>query len=115
MGESVLVTVRRSRSAEQHRLFWAVLQHVAEAGHFETPEKLLAAVKLALGRYDLMKLPNGKVVPVLQSISFGAMDQDDFQRFMDEALRVICRDVVPGTTVEELLAGAGAADERTGR
>lgn len=103
VGEAVMVNVRRSRSGQQHRLFWAMLTRVAEATHFETPERLLAALKLALSRYDLMKMPNGRVVPVLHSISFDAMSQDEFQRFMDDAVNIICRDVLPGTSAEELL------------
>lgn len=103
VGERVLVKLHRSRNAQHHRMFWAVLSHVAQATHFETPERLLAALKLALGRYDLMTMPNGKVVPVLHSISFADMDQTEFARFYSDALNIICRDVLPGTSVEDLL------------
>jgi hypothetical protein len=34
--------------------------------------RLLVALKLRLGRYDLMKMPSGKIVPVPDSISFAA-------------------------------------------
>lgn len=104
LGEDVAVSVKRGRSLHQHRLFWAILQRVAEASKWETPERLLVALKVRLGRYDLMQLPNGKVVPVPDSIAFSAMTQDSFQRFMDESIGLICSEVLPGTDSADLVA-----------
>jgi LPS O-antigen subunit length determinant protein (WzzB/FepE family) len=106
LGEDVVVKVMRDRSLPQHRLFWSVLRYVAEASEWETAEKLLVALKLRLGRYDLMKLPSGKVVPVPDSIAFSAMTQDDFQQFMDKSIALICSDVLPGVDSERLIAEA---------
>lgn len=103
-GNTVEVRMIRGRSTQQHRLFWAVLDRVAQASRFETAERLLVAIKVSLGRYDLCKLPSGKVVPVPQSISFAAMDQHEFQKFMDDAFALICRDVLPHMTPDDLAA-----------
>ena len=51
-----------------------------------------------------MQLPNGKTVPVPQSISFDKMGGDEFTRFMDESIRVICEEVIPGTDSDALIA-----------
>ena len=107
--EDVPVKLARGRSLPQHRTFWAVLSYVAEASEWETPERLLVAIKIRLGRYDLMRLPNGKTVPVPQSISFSAMPQDEFQRFFDEAMRVICDEVLPGHNPDDLIVEATSA------
>lgn len=109
LGEVVAVQVKRGRSLPQHRLLWSVLQHVAEATEWETAERLLVAIKIRLGRYDLMKLPSGKCVPVPDSISFSAMGQDAFQRFFDEALRLICSEVLPGYDPDALIAETQSA------
>lgn len=109
IGEDVTVKVVRGRSLPQHRLFWAVLSHVAEASQWETPERLLIAIKIRLGRYDLMKMPSGKVVPVPDSISFQAMPQDEFQKFFDAAVDLICAEVIPGTDTARLIAEAQSA------
>jgi LPS O-antigen subunit length determinant protein (WzzB/FepE family) len=106
LGEDVAVKIMRDRSLPQHRLFWSVLRYVAEASEWETAEKLLVALKLRLGRYDLMKLPSGKVVPVPDSISFAAMTQDDFQQFMDKSIAIICSEVLPGMDSDRLIAEA---------
>ena len=104
--EEIAVTIKRGRSLQQHRLFFAILTHVAESTEWETPERLLTALKLHLHRYDLMQMPNGKVVPVPESISFSAMPQAEFQRFMDDSVRVICEMVLPGYDPDRLLAEA---------
>lgn len=95
-GDVVAVTIRRGRNLPQHRLFFALLQHVAKATKWEYPERLLVALKVRLGRYDLLALPNGKLAPVPHSISFAEMGQDDFQQFMDQCLGLICAEVLPG-------------------
>jgi hypothetical protein len=106
LGEDVEVQIIRGRSLPQLRLFWAILRHVAEATQWESAERLLVALKLRLGKYDLMKMPNGKVVPVPDSISFRAMTQDQFQEFMDKAIALICAEILPGMDSERLIADA---------
>jgi hypothetical protein len=108
MREEVAVKIMRDRSLLQHRLFWSVLRYVAEATQWETAEKLLVALKLHLGRYDLMELPTGKVVPVPHSISFAAMTGDDFQDFFDKSIRVICSKILPDMDNDRLIAEAQA-------
>jgi hypothetical protein len=103
LGETVVISIMRDRSLPQHRLFFGILDHVAKASAFETAERLLVALKVRLGRYDLMKLPNGQVVPVPQSISFAKMGTDDFQKFFDDSVRLICDEVIPGTNASDLV------------
>ncbi len=102
-GEAIGIRIMRKRSLPQHNLFWAVLDHVAKATKFENAERLLVALKIRLGRYDLMEMPNGRVVPIPQSISFGEMTQDEFQKFFDESIALICSEVLPGTDSEALI------------
>lgn len=54
--------------------------------------------------FDLLKMPSGKVVPVLQSTSFAAMKQGEFSEFFDKAMRAICTKVLPGYSPEALIA-----------
>src|SRR5215472_401407 len=103
LGETFSVQIIRGRSLQHHRLFFALLDHVAKASKFETTERLLVALKVRLGRYDLLAMPNGKVVPVPQSISFAAMDQTEFEKFFNDGVRVICEEVLPGTNRDDLI------------
>ncbi len=103
-GDAIGVRIMRKRSLPQHNLFWAILDHVAKATAFENAERLLVALKIRLGRYDLMQMPNGRVVPVPQSISFGQMTGAEFTDFFDQAIALICSEVVPGTDSEALVS-----------
>lgn len=104
--DTVEIKLVKDRSTPQMRLFWAVLKHVAENSKFENAEQLLVALKVRLGYYDLLALPNGKRVPVPHSISFAKMPQDDFQKFMDQSLVVICEDILGGYDSERLIREA---------
>lgn len=95
-GERVVVTIRRGRSVPQHRLFWSILDHVAKATKWECKERLLVALKVRLGRYDLLQLPNGKLAPVPHSISFAEMSQEAFGEFFDQCMGLITTEVLPG-------------------
>lgn len=101
--EEVQIRIVRERSNPQLRLFWSILDHVAKNTDWEDPERLLVALKVRLGRYDLCKLPNGKAVPVPHSIAFDKMSQEDFQLFMDRAVQVICQDVLGGYDSQALI------------
>ena len=104
VGDFVMAKVDRPRSLPQLRLYWSVLHHVAAATHWENAERLHVALKVRLGLFDLMKLPNGKTVPVVNSASFDAMNQDEFQKFMDKALAVLCEESLGGMAVADLIA-----------
>lgn len=104
--EEVQVRLVRERSNPQLRLFWTVLDHVAKNTDWEDSERLLIALKVRLGRYDLCQLPNGKTVPVPHSISFDKMPQEQFQVFFDRAVQVICQDVLGGYDSQQLVREA---------
>lgn len=104
--ESVEIRIVRDRSLPQHRLFWSVLDHVAKNSQWESADRLLVALKIRLGKYDLCRLPNGKAVPVPQSISFAKMDQGEFQDFMDRSIAVICEETLGGYDSERLIREA---------
>jgi hypothetical protein len=109
-GEEFGVRLLRDRSLPYHNRFWAMLDHVAKATQFATADRLLVALKLRLGRYDLCELPNHKVVPVPHSIAFAEMTQDEFVRFKEEAERVICEEVLPGYDPDLLYVSAEVAE-----
>lgn len=103
-GDKVRIKILRNRSLPHHRLFWAILQHVAESSRWETADRLLIAVKIRLGFYDLCALPSGKAVPVPKSISFAELDQDGFTDFFRRAIDVICAEVLNGHNPDDLIA-----------
>lgn len=87
----------RPRNGKHHRKMFALLQLVAENSEvYDTPQKALAAVKLAAGYFDAMPDPRtGEIVPVLHSVSYDAMDQDAFEQFYSAALDGVLQVVLP--------------------
>ena len=103
-GSLMAGKIWRSRSLPQMRLYWAVVEHVAAATGYDSAEILHLALKVRLGYYEAPRLPNGKVILCADSVAFDAMTQDEFQKYMDAAINVICAEVVPGSSREELIA-----------
>lgn len=114
-GQRVFADVHRPRNIDHHRWFFALLHKIAEAKG-ETPETVLTWLKVAMGRVDFVRLPSGKVVAAPQSVAFASMDQREFARFTDEAVRLVCQHILPGVSdaalraeVDEMLGNGRAA------
>jgi Protein of unknown function (DUF1367) len=99
-GDRVLVRVHRARNPEHHNLAWAVWDRIG-AARGVPGEVVLSWLKLATGRVDWLKLPNGRLCPQPQSIAFESMSQEEFQAFWDEAWPIICEYILPDLPQEE--------------
>lgn len=99
-GERVMISIRRARWPEHHRLAFAVFQRLAEASGF-TVNAILLWLKWQTGYCDWLRLPNGRVVPNPRSISFESMDQSEFQAWWDEALEHIKETMFKRLTARE--------------
>lgn len=96
------------RNGPHHRKFMALVQLVTENSEtYDTVEKALVAIKLAAAYFDPHIDPTtGEIVKIPHSISYDAMDQEDFEKFYAAALDAICGTVVPQldkATAEKLL------------
>jgi hypothetical protein len=98
------VTISRTRSTKQHRFFWAILNKICENhAEYHRAEQLLLWLKIRLGYVEEIRFHNDKVWWVAQSISFNAMDQEEFRKFFHAALDVIVVEVIPGLNTSELI------------
>ncbi|HEC26718.1 MAG TPA: DUF1367 family protein [Gammaproteobacteria bacterium] len=108
IGEYLSCEIKRPRNGKFHRLFFALLSVVHDnlpehlESRFPTVERLLWEIKLQTGRFDVAETMGGKTFYIPQSISFAKMDQDEFNAFFDEAMTVITKYIMPGTTIAEL-------------
>jgi hypothetical protein len=95
-GRDLTVKVSRTRSAKQHRLFWALMQIVVDNHPFYLrSEQLVEWLKIRLGYVDEIMFHDGSIMTKVSSISFAAMGQEGFQKFFNLALYVIITEVVP--------------------
>ncbi len=113
LGAYVMVAIRKPRSPQQLRLWWALVEMVAPNTDYETKEALAAAIKLAVGAYDVVRELDGTLTKAPKSIALGSMPQDEFNEFFEATIDIICRDVLPGVSKDDLrrdvlrLVGAG--------
>lgn len=87
----------RPRNGAHHRKMFALLQLVAENSEtYDTVEKALVAVKLVSGWCDPFIDPTtGELVQLPRSISYEAMDQDEFERFYSAAIDGVLQHILP--------------------
>jgi len=98
------VTISRTRSTKQHRFFWAILNKICENhAEYRRAEQLLLWLKIRLGYVEEVRFHDDKIWWVAQSISFNAMDQEEFRKFFHAALDVIVEEVIPGLNTSELI------------
>lgn len=103
-ARDLTVRISRTRSAKQHRLFWALMQKSVENHpYYLRPEQLVEWLKIRLGYVEEIMFHDGQMLTKVSSISFGAMGQDDFRKFFDLAVHIIVTEVLTGTHTDDLL------------
>ena len=95
-GQQVLVTIRKPRSIQHHRLLFALLRKVTDnSDRWANERVLLDDLKLATGLFETrISALNQMPYPVPASISFAAMGQEEFGRWFEKAIAVLARDVL---------------------
>ena len=103
-GRDLTVKITRTRSARQHRLFWALMQLVViNHPYYVRAEQLVEWLKIRLGYVEEVMFHDGQMLTKVSSISFGTMGQDAFQKFFNMALDIVTTEVLAGTNREDLL------------
>lgn len=102
MGAEVMVEVRQSRNLGMHKLYWALVNLVAENmdGDFK-PEVVSDVIKVRAGHVTVVRTAKGEVF-IPKSISFAKCDQAEFKAFFDRAIQVVTSDILPGLDSETL-------------
>ena len=88
---------KRPRSIRQHKLYWALMTLIAEnTDQGWNAEDVSFLMKIATGHFDELTNSRGETFRRPRSISFAAMDQDDFMVFFDKCIDVVNRHIIPG-------------------
>ena len=107
-GKSLRCKVTQLRSDPHQRFYWKMLSIVVQNTEFPTSEALHFFLRIRTGRVDHVTLRNGEAHLIPKSTSYGSMDQRDFLEYTEAAKEVICTEVMPGVTIDELLGEMGA-------
>jgi len=101
-GTQVQVEIKQPRNIQFHRLFFAMIKLAHQnQDHYETPELLLVALKVALGHVETVIAKDGNTVYIPKSISFAKMDELEFRDFFDHAADLIVKHMLQGTDKED--------------
>lgn len=104
-GQAVRAEARRIRNLAHHRKFFGGLVRFIAERHpvFNTREKALDAVKLAVGHVNWTPHPiTGELIPVPKSISFDAMEQGEFDEFYMAAVDATLAHLIPDADRDEV-------------
>jgi hypothetical protein len=89
-GEIIRVRLHRDRNPRHHRLFFGLLKLVYDNQEkYLSTEALRFAITVQAGYVDEVILSGDRVALRPKSISFGSMDQNEFKKFYDAALKAI--------------------------
>ena len=106
VGDIVVADVRRPRNPKHNAKFWVLMQTVWEStevqDRYASPRALAKAIELALGYFDTIQLPDGKVGFAIHSLSFESMSQQEFAEFYSQAIDVIVQQITPHLNREDL-------------
>lgn len=111
VGKPVYIEIKAARNPKQHRMLFALLNMLVNAGAFPTTDAALVGIKLATGLIDSVILSPTETQIIPRSISFANMPQGDFAPWFDAAIRAVCERWLPGLSddqirkeIEEMLA-----------
>lgn len=92
VGREVMAKISQPRNIAFHRKFFALLAAARMMADTEyNAEQFRAYVTVGCGYCDFIKHPEGRTVAIPKSISFGSMDETEFERLYQDALTFICK------------------------
>jgi hypothetical protein len=94
VGAFVAVEVTRPRNIQHHRLYWALVSHIADAIDADR-EAVSDVLKLRTGHCTIVQTKKERI-SLPRSISFSKMDQAEFRVFFERCVRVVCEEFLPG-------------------
>lgn len=104
-GREFTATLTQKRSQRQNRFYWGLLGKIVDNHPFYRDSKPLHLwIKKRLGYVEKIIFHDGTMSEEVSSTAFDKMDGFEFRPFMDQALEVLCSEVLPGVTRRELLA-----------
>ena len=106
-NELVRVKITRPRNAGQHRLYWEMCRLVSlNHEELKDAEMVHQTIKILVGHCDVIKVAD-QLIKIPRSISFSAMPQEEFDRFLSAAKDAVTESLLPGVDdamlMEEIL------------
>lgn len=101
-GQPVKCKVTRARNLPFHRKFWALATLAKDHSEHMSVENLVDDLKIMVGHCDKIVRMDGSIWLRPKSISFGKMEQEEFDKFYDACCNALLRTVFKGMEQHEL-------------
>lgn len=103
-----IVDVHTPRNAKHHAMLFAVFKMLTDGGVWEGDmDSLLEWMKYATGLTRTSIDHRGEAHLTPRSIAFESMSQDQFKRWFDRVLYVVCQRLLPGQDYDQLRDAIG--------
>lgn len=98
VGKVAYVEIKAARNPKQHRMLFALLKMLVDAGCFPTIDAALIAVKFATGMVDSVIIDprTGATQLIPKSVSYANMTQGEFAPWFDAVIREVSQRWLPG-------------------
>ncbi|PHR03337.1 MAG: hypothetical protein COB29_13265 [Sulfitobacter sp.] len=95
-GKSLKAKITLARSVPYNGRYWVMLTKVIKnQNYFPSAEVLHGAIKRKLGYSTTYRFRDGTEYHHEESTAFDSMDQIQFQLFYEQALQLICEEIIP--------------------
>jgi hypothetical protein len=105
IGSVLSVEAKKPRNSQHHRKLFKLLDLMFQnQQRYTSVEHMLVDIKIKAGHFDEYITREGQLVYVPKSISYGSMEQHDFERFYDRVLDIAVGDpdYLQGMTKQQL-------------
>ena len=104
VGQVISADIKMSRNYDNHKRFFSFINttfHMQE--HFTEQEAYRYWLTMKCGYFDTIVAPNGTTMFKARSISFDAMEEDEFRKLFSTAIDVFLRELGKGLTDQEVM------------
>lgn len=103
-GESVVVDLKKPRAHRSLRRYWGLCNLVMQnSDKFKSPSQVSDYLKIRSGHCSLIASEKtGEIFQIPDSIDYDTLDEPEFQEVWKRVVDVVCEDILPGITHEEI-------------
>jgi hypothetical protein len=101
LGETYRASVVKPRNLRNHRRYWALVNLCFQNTEgYKSPDQLHQHLKILAGHCSpVVSKATGETYLIADSISFGSMDETEFQAFWARCITAVAEHILPGIEV----------------
>jgi hypothetical protein len=104
LGDTFRATVVKPRNLKNHRRWWALCNLIYQnSDQFKSADQVHDYLKILAGHCSqIVSKSTGEVYLVADSISFGSLDEIQFQDVFSRATKAVAEHILPGINLDDV-------------